>query len=77
MARHGPAPKGRDPARIPALLERLRVAWEREPDLLLAQIINLAGRDPYIEDEDLIARIEKRLALPKGATRGDGVDKAA
>lgn len=55
----------RDPKRIRQVLARLEWAWERRPDLRLGQIIvNAAGlaQDPfYIEDEELIKRIERDL----------------
>lgn len=53
----------RDPKRIRQVLARLEWAWERHPDLRLGPIIvNAAGLDPfYVEDEELIKRIEKDL----------------
>lgn len=59
----------RDPARIPAILDRLRKVWEAHPDLRLGQLVVNAGAqlphiDPfYIEDEPLITRLEA-LAKP-------------
>jgi len=60
-------PKGkimRDPKRIPEVLDEIKKAWERYPDLRLGQLIeNIVGRSPYplfyIEDEDLVKRIRK------------------
>jgi hypothetical protein len=54
----------RDPARIPAILDRLRKVWEAHPDLRLGQlVVNGATVRPqldpfYIEDEALITRLE-------------------
>lgn len=52
----------RDPARIPALLERLQEAWEARPDLRLGQlIVNGCEEDRLyqIEDEALLDLIEE------------------
>ena len=55
----------RDPARIPVILERLRVVWEKSPDMRLGQLVSIGlhwsewGSDPfYIEDEFLMEGIE-------------------
>jgi hypothetical protein len=53
----------RDPARIPDVLARLQPLWERVPDYRLAQVIQLAGTDPYyLEDDALLERIEAQLS---------------
>jgi len=54
----------RDPKRIPEILNELKKAWEKYPDLRLGQLIdNIVTRTPcplfYIEDEDLVKRIKK------------------
>jgi uncharacterized protein YihD (DUF1040 family) len=56
----------RDPNRIPVILERLRVAWEKHPDLRLGQVIANASecrisRLFYLEDEALIVGIERMV----------------
>lgn len=51
----------RDPARIDAMLERLRQVWQAHPDLRLGQLVQNAARIKaselqdvfYIEDEAL------------------------
>ncbi len=54
----------RDPARIPFILDHLRKVWEAHPDLRLGQLVVNAATvrpqlDPfYIEDEELIGRLE-------------------
>ncbi len=60
----------RDPNRIDDVLRRIGVAWKRNPDLRLGQIVmNVCERvNPttyWVEDEDLVRRIEKSY-LPKG-----------
>jgi len=54
----------RDPKRIPEVLSEIRKVWEKYPDLRLGQLIdNIVSRTPcplfYIEDEDLVERMEK------------------
>jgi uncharacterized protein YihD (DUF1040 family) len=55
----------RDPARIDAIIERLRVVWKRHPDLRLGQMVaNGAKFGPdipvhLIEDEPLLEAIEE------------------
>jgi hypothetical protein len=48
--------------------ERLYQVWLRDPSLRLGQLISLAipnGGDPfYLEDFELVSRLEKRTALP-------------
>lgn len=47
----------RDPQRIPLVLEAVRKAWERVPDLRLAQLIgNVAGYGT--EDEALLEGLQ-------------------
>ena len=61
----------RDPARIPVLLERLRLVWEANPDLRLGQMVANAagGEDPYpVEDEELVGLIEAAHPAAAGAT---------
>lgn len=51
----------RDPARIPEVLFHIKKVWECHPDWRFCQlIVNFFGRDPfYVEDEDVIKRLEK------------------
>ena len=50
----------RDPKRIDTILARLGEVWKKYPDLRLGQLIaNLGPAVYYVEDEDLIAAIEK------------------
>lgn len=53
----------RDPKRIPEILEKLRVIWERVPDWRLGQLINnvtYVSSVPafYVEDEELIKDLD-------------------
>lgn len=65
----------RDPARIPVVLDELRKAWEREPDMRLCQLINaVVDQDPfyrddpyYLEDDRLVERIRQRESAWKRA----------
>lgn len=51
----------RDPKRIPLILARLQKVWETMPDMRLAQITAMIGRDPfYIEDNELMKIIEEK-----------------
>jgi len=58
--------EGRDPNRIPLILERLRKIWEKRPELRLGQLIeNVFPNTPYdfitayyIEDEEFIKTLE-------------------
>lgn len=65
----------RDPARIPRILEALRVEWEKTPDLRLGQLLCNAARVPapyqlyYVRDEELVEDV-KRLMAPKGPEEG-------
>lgn len=58
----------RDPIRIPIVLDKLREVWEKHPELRLLQLLHaITGNhwDPYyIEDDELIAMIERFLAAP-------------
>ena len=53
----------RNPARINLMLDMVRTAWRRNPDLRLAQLImNCAeeGEDIYhVEDAELFRRLDK------------------
>lgn len=54
----------RDPERIPKVLDEVKKVWEKFPDFRLGQLIEcVVGRSPhplfYIEDEDLVKRIEE------------------
>ncbi len=53
----------RDTQRIASILNRLGAVWYKYPDLRLAQLIlNVVDTSPsayYIEDEDLISKIEE------------------
>ena len=62
----------RDPKRIRKMCNRLATAWEQFPDLRLGQILSLSEdlhrREKgtyfplfYIEDEELISYIERRM----------------
>ena len=51
----------RDKDRIPKILERLSVVWEKYPDLRLVQLIDNVITNSmayYIEDEELLEKIE-------------------
>lgn len=54
----------RDSERIPAILDRLGDLWSQMPDLRLGQLLyNLDYNSTalyFIEDEELIAALEKR-----------------
>ena len=54
----------RNPERIDLILERLKVAWKKHPDMRLGQLLavctessNIAG----VEDDDLLAGIERYI----------------
>jgi uncharacterized protein YihD (DUF1040 family) len=53
----------RDPNRIPAVLEAVRVAWEENPDLRLGQLVSNAAsraghRDSFtVEDGPLVSHL--------------------
>ena len=51
----------RDPNRIPAIIERLRAAWEKTPDMRLGQLIGTWGDPYYVEDDALVTKIELLL----------------
>lgn len=58
----------RDPARIPRMLDALRRAWERSPDLRLGQLVSNAARhhgawpDVFsVEDDDLLRGLVSSL----------------
>lgn len=53
--------KGRNPKRIPAVLEQVKRAWEKYPDLRLGQLIaNCKGDGIFgIEDEQLMEQLQK------------------
>jgi hypothetical protein len=60
----------RDPARIDPLLDKLREAWIKEPDLRLAQLIVIAVKPKtpcpdvfYTEDDKLLKGLEDYLEL--------------
>jgi len=47
----------RDPARIPIILEAIKKAWERSPDLRLGQLIvnaTPAGKDGFFIEDDML-----------------------
>ena len=50
----------RDPDRISVILERLQKVWEKYPDLRFGQLVlNVLRNDfYYVEDEELVSRIE-------------------
>lgn len=56
----------RNPERIDKVLERIKVAWKKYPDMRLGQLLvvcaessNLAG----VEDDDLLAGIERYIKI--------------
>jgi len=57
----------RDPNRIPVILESLRVAWQRYPDMRLGQLlVSVAGeaferQAFYFEDDDWVEKLEYYL----------------
>lgn len=60
----------RDPQRIPAVLEALRLAWERNPDWRLGQLIYNTARpaEPccalfYLEDDALLALLQQTAQI--------------
>jgi hypothetical protein len=65
MTRDEQARKTRDPERIDAILDRLRVVWKRHPDLRLGQMVDTGAkfwRDQRAfvpEDEALMDAIER------------------
>jgi uncharacterized protein YihD (DUF1040 family) len=68
----------RDPRRIPEVLESIRTAWERYPDLRLGQLITNAviegtGRPDafYVEDAEMVKLIGRHIAQLDRA-RGGG-----
>jgi uncharacterized protein YihD (DUF1040 family) len=55
----------RDPERIPVVLDELRKAWEKNPDLRLCQLIVNLAKPPhptpeifYLEDDVLLSRLK-------------------
>ena len=53
----------RDPERIPKVLEVVRRYWEKYPDLRLGQLVaNMSSSPYYLEDEDLVRRLETRMS---------------
>lgn len=75
----------RDPNRIHPTLERLQRVWLLHPDLRLGQILLNAFTEPatlyYVEDDELIERIEHRADIKSGSfgtwarKYGDAMDK--
>jgi hypothetical protein len=59
----------RDPKRIPAVLKRLEKVWMKCPDLRLGQLVFIGSplmTSPfYVEDEELISGIEKKVKEAK------------
>jgi uncharacterized protein YihD (DUF1040 family) len=58
----------RDPARIGAVLDLLRQAWEASPDLRLGQLVcNLVDRDEqvYQLEEDVLTERLRHLVLTR------------
>jgi hypothetical protein len=55
----------RDPKRIPKILKRLEEVWTRCPDLRLGQLVFIgtpyATSPFYVEDEELVSSIEKKV----------------
>lgn len=51
----------RNPKRIPNILKEIEKHWQKYPDLRLGQLlINVAGHILfYIEDEDLVKKLEE------------------
>ena len=63
----------RDPARIEKVLELVAAVWKEYPDMRLAQLIyNIANTSQpcpgvfYLEDEELVGRLEYLLARLRG-----------
>lgn len=56
----------RDPKRIDPFLKRLSAVWKANPDLRLGQlVVNALGPDPfYVEDDDLLRRLEEYTKSP-------------
>lgn len=69
----------RDPARIAPMLEALRRAWEKCPDLRLGQIVSNAARqhpawpDVFSVEDDVILRglTERDSSAPRGSVAPD------
>ena len=63
----------RDPKRIPKILDRLRIVWEKYPDLRLGQLIeNVFPNTSYdfisaynLEDERFIGEIEDYYSVAR------------
>lgn len=70
----------RDPARIPAILEALRVEWEKMPDMRLGQLLGNAmshgrsfeeiGRYLFQIEDDQLAAKTKWFMVRKGPAEG-------
>ena len=63
----------RDPARIPLILDAVRKAWEKNPDLRLGQLImgaTPAGKDTFsLEDDVLLQELENPGVSLQGTRR--------
>jgi uncharacterized protein YihD (DUF1040 family) len=62
----------RDPKRIGPILETLRLAWERSPDLRLGQLIVIIASIAnakcdvfYVEDDTMVAGLDKWNTDPR------------
>ena len=54
----------RNPERIDLILERLKVAWKKYPDMRLGQLLAVCTESSNIEgveDDDLLAGIERYI----------------
>lgn len=64
----------RDPARIEPMLDALRRAWQRCPDLRLGQVVSNAARshgawpDVFSVEDDELARGLEALARPRDSS---------
>jgi hypothetical protein len=54
------------------ILKRLEEVWTKCPDLRLGQLVfigsSLAQSPYYVEDEELVSRIEEKVLKAKGAS---------
>lgn len=74
--------KMRDPKRIPIILERLKIIWEKNPDLRLGQLILNAEKSDLIftsvyntEDNDLLNELEERYNKVEQQNETDSIGK--
>jgi len=72
----------RDPKRIPIILERLKIIWEKNPDLRLGQLILNAEKSDLVfssvyntEDNDLLNELEERYNRVEQQNETDEIGK--